>query len=365
MLFRSAQLGVVVLLFMVGLNLSPKIFREVGKVSIVTGLGQIFFTSLIGFGISYSLGFSTLVSLYVAVALTFSSTIIILKILSDKDDLDTLYGKISIGFLLVQDVVAMIALVALSSFSRIDAVEGISYINVLAGFFFLFFIGGLAYKLLPRIMRHVAVSQEYLMLFSLGWCLFLAVVFFKLGLSMEIGALLAGIFLSISPYRYEIYSKIRPLRDFFIFLFFILLGSQMVFSNLDEYILPIIVFSAFILIGNTLIVAFLMGRLGYTKKTGFLAGLTVAQISEFSLILVALGVRLGHLSDEVLSMVTVVGLITIAGSTYAMIYVDKYYHLISRFLTIFERKNLKHITENSEKKRSEESRVGKECSSRW
>jgi hypothetical protein len=194
---------------------------------------------------------------------------------------------------------------------------------------------------LPKLMSKIAKNQELLLLFSVGWCLLLASVFHKLGFSIEIGALLAGVALSVSPFRYEIASKMKPLRDLFILLFFILLGSQMVFTNIGQYLLPILIFSFFILVGNPLVVVALMGSFGYTKKNSFKAGLTVAQISEFSLILVALGVTAGHLSPEILSMVTVIGLITIAGSTYTMLHVDKIYPKISPFLSFFEKKGKK------------------------
>ena len=341
------QLGVVILLFTVGLNLSPKVFREVGKVSLITGLGQIVFTSIIGYFISYFLGYSVIVSLYIAIALTFSSTIIIMKILSDKEDIDSLYGKISIGFLLVQDVVAMIILAIISSFSSTAIGDSFSAVNIVLIFGILALLIPISMYFLPFITKKIAKSQEYLLLFSLGWCFLLATLFHLIKFSMEIGALLAGVTLSISTYSHEIISKIKPIRDFFIFIFFIYLGSQMNITNLENSILPIIIFSLFILIGNPLIVLIIMGRLGYTKKSSFLAGLTVAQISEFSLILIALGVKSNHLSPEILSMVTVVGLITITGSTYAMLYADKIFPYISKILTIFEKKGINKKGEKS------------------
>lgn len=347
-----AQLGVVVLLFTVGLNLSPKVFREVGKVSLITGLGQVLFTSIIGVFIAYALGYSITSSIYIAVALTFSSTIIIMKILSDKGDIDALYGKISIGFLLVQDIVAMIILAVVSSVSSTTG-KSMSAFDIIAILAIILVLIPTAIYIMPKLLKKIAKSQEYLLLFSLGWCLVIAAIFYKLKFSMEIGALLAGVTLSMSKYRFEVISRIKPIRDFFIFLFFVHLGSQMNIANIGDSLLPIIIFSAFILIGNPIIVLIIMGRLGYASKTGFLAGLTVAQISEFSLILIAMGVKSSGLPEEVLSMVTVVGLITIAGSTYAMIYAEKIYPKISKFLSIFEKKNLKYkekksITDNLE-----------------
>jgi Kef-type K+ transport system membrane component KefB len=336
-----SQIGVALLLFIVGLSLSPKVIREVGKVSLITGIGQIIFTSIIGFFIGRLLGFSVLVSFYIAMALTFSSTIIIMKLLSDKKDLEKLYGKISIGFLLVQDIFVIILLMIISFFSDNLSVDKLS-IGVLLGMIFLI-IGFILISIyvLPKLSTFFAKSQEFLFLFSIGWGLGLAALFHYMGFSMEIGALVAGVALSMSPYNQEISSKMRPLRDFFIILFFILLGSQMVFENIGQFILPAIIFSLFILIGNPLIVMILMGLLGYKKKIGFQAGFTVAQISEFSLILIALGVSLGHLNTEILSLVTIVGLITISGSTYLMLYSNKMYPYLSKYLSIFERKNIK------------------------
>tara|TARA_Y100000310_G_scaffold342206_1_gene444284 strand:+ start:5223 stop:6953 length:1731 start_codon:yes stop_codon:yes gene_type:complete len=340
-----SQIGIALLLFIVGLSLSPKVIKEVGKVSLVTGIGQIIFTSLIGFFISRLFGFSVIVSLYIAIALTFSSTIIIMKLLSDKKDLEKLYGKISIGFLLVQDIFVIVLLLVISSFSgKLNPANltlgTISLGTISLGILLIAALILISIYILPSLSKFFAKSQEFLFLFSIGWGLCIASLFYYVGLSMEIGALIAGVALSMSPYHYEISSKMRPLRDFFIILFFILLGSQMVFANISQFIIPAVVFSLFILIGNPLIVIILMGLLGYKKKTGFQAGLTVAQISEFSLILVALGVKAGHLTNEILSFVTIIGLITIAGSTYFILYSDKIYPYLSKYLSIFERKKV-------------------------
>jgi len=340
-----SEIGIALLLFIVGLSLSPKVIKEVGKVSLITGIGQIVFTSLFGFLISRLLGFSVIVSLYIAIALSFSSTIIIMKLLSDKKDLEKLYGKISIGFLLVQDIFVIILLMVISSFSGNLGIDGLSFGKILSGILLIIGFILISVYVLPSLSKFFAKSQEFLFLFSIGWGLGLASLFYYVGFSMEIGALVAGIALSMSPFHYEISSKMRPLRDFFIILFFILLGSQMVFGNINELIIPAIIFSLFILIGNPLIVIILMGFLGYKKKTGFQAGFTVAQISEFSLILIALGVGLGHLTNEILSLVTIVGLITISGSTYLILYSNKIYPYFSKYLSIFERKKTKENTQ--------------------
>ena len=336
-----SHMGIALLLFIVGLNLSPKVIKEVGKVSSITGIGQVIFTTLIGFFICRLFGFSTITSIYISIALAFSSTIIIMKLLSDKEDIDTLYGKISIGFLIVQDLIAMIILMIISSTSNGFNFTNLVFGTILKGVGLLVLLFLIGMYILPNITKSIAKSQEFLLLFSISWCLALASLFSYLNFSMEIGALIAGITLSLSPYRYEISSRMRPLRDFFIILFFVLLGSQMVFINMSQYILTMILLSIFVLIGNPIIVMTLMGLLGYTKRNSFLAGLTVAQISEFSLILIALGVKVGHLTNEILSFVTVIGLITIAGSTYMILYANKIYPYLSKYLTIFEKKGIK------------------------
>jgi Kef-type K+ transport system membrane component KefB/Trk K+ transport system NAD-binding subunit len=332
-----SQLGIVFLLFIAGLSLNPKLMKKVGKVSIITGAGQVLFTTLVGFFIAKSFGFSDIAALYIAIALTFSSTIIIVKLLSDKGDLQTLYGRISLGFLIVQDIVAIIILMVISSSIGGFDILSITTEALLIGAGLLAFVALFSIFALPKIMKVAAKSQEFLLIFSVGWLLLLAVIFGYLNFSIEIGALLAGVILSVSPYHHEIKSKMNVLRDFFILFFFVLLGSQMIFMNVSEFLLPIAVFSIFILVGNPLIVMILMGSLKYTKRNGFLAGLTVAQISEFSLILVALGVKVGHVSTEILSMVTAIGLMTILGSTYTITHADKLYSRISKYLGIFER----------------------------
>ena len=328
-----SQIGIAFLLFMVGMHLNPRAIKEVGKVSLVTGIGQIIFTSIIGFLISLALGFSILVSVYISIALTFSSTIIITKLLYDKKDIDSLYGKIAIGFLIVQDLAAIIILMVVSSYS--DGASLNLWTTLLRGLIILFLLFAFSFFVLPKLVKRAAKSSEFLVLFSVGWALAIASLFHYLNFSLEIGALLAGMSLSLSPFSAEISSKMKPLRDFFIVLFFIIIGSQIVFLHVAQNILPIILFSLFILIGNPLIVMIIMKYFGYTKRTGFFAGLTVAQISEFSIILVALGVSVGHLTSEILSMVTMIGLITITGSTYLILYSNSIYQRISKYLSIF------------------------------
>ena len=336
-----SRMGVALLLFVVGLGLNPKVIKEVGVVSMVTGVGQALFTIIVGFFLSTALGFSKLTSLYIGLALAFSSTILILKLLSDKNELDSLYGKISIGFLLVQDPLAIFTLIILSSLNGGTNTQTLVLSVALKGILLLVGLFLIGLYLLPYLTKIVAKSQEMLLLFSISWAFALSLLFYKAGFSLEIGALIAGVTLSLSPYRYEISSKMKPLRDFFLVLFFIMLGYQLGFTELQQNIVPVIVFSLLVLIGNPLSILILMGLMGHTKRNGFLAGWTVAQIGEFSHILIALGISIGHLGKEIVSIITAVTLITIAISSYLVLYAGRIYPYVSKYLTIFEKKNVR------------------------
>lgn len=331
-----SEFGITLLLFMVGLNLRPTVIREVGRVASITGLGQVIFTSSIGYLICLALGFGAMASLYIAIALTFSSTIIILKLLSDKGDLQKLYGKISVGFLLVQDIVATIILILISSFSLGSNVQEIAISLLIRGAFIAITLFLIIKFVFPRLTAFFAKSQELLFLFSIAWGMGIAALFSALGFSIEIGALIAGVCLALFPYAYEIDAKMRPLRDFFLVLFFILLGTQMTIDTIGQIALPAILLSAFVLIGNPILLMIVMKFLGFNKRVSFYAGLTVAQISEFSIILVGVGEKNGHITPEITSLVTLIGLITIAISSYMIIYSERIFEVLSPYLKFFD-----------------------------
>ncbi len=333
-----SKIGIATLLFIVGLSLNPIVIREVGKVSLLSGGGQIILAGVLGFLTTKWLGYSTIDALYVSTALTFSSTIIILKLLSDKGDLGKLYGKISIGVLLVQDLVATLLLIGISAISISSGLgigETALYL-LLKGFTLTIILVIISKYILPKVGFFFASSQEFLFLFSITWGLGLAALFAYLGFSVEVGALIAGITLSVSPFAYEAGSRMKPLRDFFLILFFIALGSQIVLTNLESLIYPAVILSLFVLIGNPLIVFIVMNLLGYRRRTSFLVGLTLAQISEFSLILAALGFSVGHITQETVSLITLVGIITISVSTYLILYDDLIYSKVKHLLRFLE-----------------------------
>ncbi|MBD3281465.1 hypothetical protein GF391_01840 [Candidatus Uhrbacteria bacterium] len=332
-----SDLGIMFLLFLVGLEINYTSLKLVGKVSLILGLGQIVFTSLFGYIIATLFGYDWLEALYIAIALTFSSTIIIVKLLSDKKELRSLHGKISVGMLLVQDAVAVIILVLLSGLSDGTGTSFTELIlTLIKGFLLVSITLWIGKKIIPKLFDHLAKSQELLFISSLAWVLGMAVIVSFMGFSIEIAGFLAGLALSNSLERMQISNKIRSLRDFFIVIFFVLLGASMALSNLSGLAWPIIVFSLFVLIGNPLIVLTILGFLGYRKRTGLLTGLTVAQISEFSLIVAAVGLKLGHISNATVTLITGVGIITITISTYMIINANKLYKLLQSPLSIFE-----------------------------
>jgi Kef-type K+ transport system membrane component KefB len=338
-----SALGIAVLLFLVGIKLDVKLIRSLGVVSVLTGLGQVIFTALFGYLIGLALGLGPVTSLYVAVALTFSSTIIIVKLLSDKREIDSLHGQIALGFLIVQDLVVVLAMIVLSAIGvgapGHGGQEGGSILTVLASGLALvaavvLFVRYVANPLTERLAR----APELLVIFAIALAGMFAAIGDAVGLGKEVGGLMAGVALASTPYRETIAARLAPLRDFLLLFFFIALGSNLDLSLLGTHVVGAILFSLFVLIGNPLIVLAIMGAMGYRKRTGFLAGLTVAQISEFSLIFVAMGVSLGHVTDDALGLVTMVGLVTIAASTYMITYSHQLYALFKPLLGIFERK---------------------------
>jgi Kef-type K+ transport system membrane component KefB len=342
-----SQLGIALLLFLVGLRLDVQLVRRMGPVALATGLGQVVFTSLIGFGIASLMGMDMVTSAYVAIALTFSSTIIIVKLLSDKNEIDSLHGQIAIGFLIVQDIVVialMIVLAALSQQSP-DSESSPFLLLLLRGGIYLTGLFLFGKFVLPSLVKFMASSRELLVLFSIAWAALNAALAQWLGLSKEVGAFLAGISLASSPFRDALGSRLVAIRDFLLVFFFIALGSQLDLGLLGSQLTESIVFSLFVLVGNPLIVILIMGWMGYRARTGFLAGLTVAQISEFSLIFAAMGLAAGHIEKETLGLITLVGIITIGISTYLITYSHFFYRIFAPVLKVMERRAPKECEE--------------------
>ncbi len=336
-----SSIGVTLLLFLVGLEMEHSSLKKIGKVSLAIGMGQVIFTFIFGYLISsFIFGFSALHSAYLAIALTFSSTVIIVKILSDKNAINSLYGRISIGLLIVQDFVVILILMLLVG---IQAGEGVSLLPIIytvfqgiALFAVMMYLGE---KVFPFIFDKISKSQELIFVFTLAWVFSLAVVMEKIGFSIEVAGFMGGLALANSSQKYHIASKVRPLRDFFILAFFALLGSLIAVSNFSGLLFPIIILSAFVLLGNPFIVFIIMSMMGYKKRTSFFTGLTVAQISEFSLILATIGLALGHITNNIFAIIAAVGVITITLSTYMIVYADKIFERISPLIPTLRKEN--------------------------
>ncbi|RMD67463.1 cation:proton antiporter [Candidatus Parcubacteria bacterium] len=264
-----SEIGISFLLFIVGLSLTPTVIRRFGRIALLTSIGQVFATLLVILVIALILGFPPLTAIYLGIALAFSSTIIVLKLLSDKRDFESLYGKIAVGFLLVQDFIALFLLffLPLASVEQENAtIVSVRFIIGILLAVVIFFLASYSFK---KFSSALSRSQEFLFLFSIAWGLGVAALFKYFGLSPEAGALIAGVSLSTLPWHHEVAARLKPLRDFFIILFFIFLGSKLSIAELPNLLVPALIFSAVVLLGKPLILMAIMGLEGYRKKTGF------------------------------------------------------------------------------------------------
>jgi len=335
-----AQIGVTVLLFVVGLKLDVHVVRHVGPVALGAGLGQIAFTFLVGYVICEALGMEVVPALYIAAALTLSSTIILVKLLSDRREIDSLHGRIVVGVLIVQDIVAVAAMTFVSSVP--DAVDSLITVGALLALK-LTVVAAAVFVLmkyvLPPLLERVARSQELLMLFALAWGIALAAVGEHLGFSKEVGAFLAGFSLASTPFREALSARLATLRDFLLLFFFIDLGAKLQLTSLGVHLGTAAALSLFVLIGKPLIVLAIMAVMGYRKRTAFFTAVPLAQVSEFSIVLLALGVSAGHVDESAMSIMTLVALVTITASTYMILFLQPLYARFAGWLSLFERRS--------------------------
>lgn len=337
-----ATLGISLLLFVVGLKLDLHLIRSLGAVAVTAGLGQIALSAVIGYMLAAALGLEPVAAIYVAMALTFSSTIIVVKLLSDKREIDSLHGRIAVGILIVQDIAVVLVMIGLTAIGAAAGAGGSAVAALLGvlvkGLVLLGVLGLLMRYVLPALLHQLARSIELLVLAGIAWAVALAALGDALGFSKEVGAFLAGVSIAATPYREAISARLVSLRDFLLLFFFISLGLQLDVHLLGAKLFAAVVLSLFVLIGKPLIVMLLTGVLGYRKRTGFLTGVTLAQISEFSFILGALGVALGHIDRDTLGLITLVGLVTIAFSTYTILFAHPLYEWLAPRLSWLERK---------------------------
>jgi Kef-type K+ transport system membrane component KefB len=330
-----AQMGIALLLFVVGLRLDLHLIRTMGRVVLVTGLVQMAVTAALGYLLAVALGLAPMAALYVAVALTFSSTIIVVKLLSDKREIDALHGRIALGILIVQDIVVVLVIIALTALGP-DAASTLGrdvLLMSVKGGAFLIVVGLFARYVLPTLLHRLARSQELLVLAAVAWAVALAAISAGLGFSKEVGALVGGIAIASTPYRDAIGARLTGLRDFLLLFFFFDLGAHLGPGLTGEQVGVALLLSAFVLAGKPLIILAILGRVGYRKRTLSMTAFSLGQISEFSLILAALGLSIGHIDAEIVGLITLVGLITFSLSSYMISYSDLLYESLAPWLT--------------------------------
>jgi len=348
-----SEIGIAILLFIIGLEIDITKLREVGSIATFGALISIVILFIIGFSASIMLGFSNFEPVYIALILVFSSTLVVVGILSEKRQINTMHGRIIIGFLLVQDIVAIFALLFMSSLSQTLAIDQTIF-RLIIGSLFLLLIIFLSNKLLPRLFSFAAKSKEILFLAALGTCFAYALIFNLFGFSIAIGAFIAGILLGSLPYHIEIIGRMKSLYSFFILFFFVILGVQQKISDFIGVIIPFFVILGLILIVKPVVYAVIMSLFGYKRKVVFRSTNTMLQVSEFSLILVTQGLFLNHVGMDVFSLTVMLAIVTITMTSYLSKYEEKLFELFKPLLSLLETVGKKrdfHEYENNEIKK--------------
>ncbi|MFK7850125.1 MAG: cation:proton antiporter [Akkermansiaceae bacterium] len=326
-----SEIGIALLLFLVGMELSIEKIKDVGVVAVVAGVVQVLLTAGLGLAVCLLLGFSFASAMFLAIALTFSSTVVVIKLLEEKGELESLYGRIALGVLLVQDLVVIMLLTFLAGMSGggegVDAgAIGIGLLKAFAGMAALLFVALVASKyLLPRPFKWAARSPEVLLIWALSWCFLMVFGAHAFHLSLEVGAFLAGVSLAQLPHNEGLLRRVHPLMNFFVAVFFVTLGLRINLDGAWEQMGNVLAISSFVLLGKPLIFLAILGWLGYGRKTAFLTGVTMAQTSEFSFILAGLALSKGLIGGELLLVVAIVGVTTIASSSYMIAFSHELY----------------------------------------
>lgn len=345
------EIGIAFVLFLIGMELDLREIKTLGIPIIASALGQIIISTIGGFAIAGLLGFNTTESVYLGLGLAFSSTVVVVKMLLEKQDLASLYGKLSIGILLVEDLVAIIALMMISVSSSAfnlgfqQSLPLLTLVLKAIGLFVLTFV--LSRYVLERLFDAVAKSTELLFFTAVTWCFAFTALAVVSGFSIEIGAFLAGVALASSPYHLQIQGKIKPLRDFFLTLFFIYLGSQVKVDYIINAFPAIIIFTLLALIFKPLVYMLILGVFGFRKHTLFQTALNLSQISEFSLIVLMVGVKTGLVSQLPLTVMASVAVLSIISSSILISLSKKIYKIFVPIMPFFEHKGKIHFLETN------------------
>ncbi len=321
-----ANFGVVLLLFIIGLDLNFSYLKKIGKEALIIGLLQFVLNFGLIFSLVYSFDFSWQGAVFLSVAACFSSTIVVLKLLGDKQDEESVYGRYTVGLMLVQDLISIIILLFLSLGSPSSELAGYSWWPIIKAVAVIAAIVITAKHILPSFLHRIAASGEFLFIFTVAWCFGVSSLLLWSGFSLELGAVIAGLSLGTSRYQAEIASRVKPLRDFFLVIFFILLGSHADFSQIEGVLIPAALLSLFILVLKPVVLYFLFRLRHFTRRNSFLSALTSGQLSEFGFIILFVATAAGYLEGRELEIFTLAAIITIFFSSYLMSYSYKIYN---------------------------------------
>lgn len=314
-----AHIGIMFLLFLLGLNLYPqKLLALVKKTTLITGISSLLF-ALIGAATGWLLGFSWSENLIIGGTLMFSSTIIGLKLLP----LTVLHhkhtGEVIISILLLQDLIAIVILLILETTGRAQfaTLELLILLLSLPGLILFAFLFS-RYVLVALISRFDKI-QEYIFLLAIGWCLGMAELAAAVGLSHEIGAFIAGVALATSPISDFIADSLRPLRDFFLVIFFFSLGASLNLEILMDVLIPALVIAATVLILKPIVFKILLQKSGESAQRSREIGFRLGQISEFSLLIATLALDHGVIGHRASYLIQLSTLLTFIASSYIIV----------------------------------------------
>lgn len=342
------EIGIAFLLFLIGMELDIREMLHVGKPSIIAAVVQIIISTLAGFAIARFFALGASEATYVGLALAFSSTITVVKLLTERNDENSLPGRLSIGILLVEDIVAIVLLMLLSfsgtmlSLTLPDMLQLIALTIRIVLFFSLTIY--ISRFILPSLFSFIAHSTELLLLSAITFCFMWIAAAQALSFSLAIGAFLAGLALASSPYRLQIAGRIKPLRDFFTILFFVSLGAQANLVQIAANIWPLITFSFYAIAIKPVIFVLVLSILGYRKHPTFLTSINLTQISEFSLIVLVAGAKLGIVALTTVATFALVAASSITVSSILITHAKWLYKWLFPLISLFERKHTIKVT---------------------
>lgn len=345
------EIGIAFVLFLVGMELDLRQLKSFGMPILVAGILQIIITSTVGTFIAQSFGMSLIEAVYLGLGLSFSSTVVVVKLLIEGRNLDSLYGKLSVGILLLEDVLAVVILLGLtasptSSVFNLGLTQALPILSFSGKVFILLtFAIILSRYILSSLFRAVSESGELLFLTALAWCFIYTSFAQILGFSTLIGAFLAGVALANSPYHYQIQGKVRPMRDFFVALFFVFLGTKVDFSQVQNTYQLILIFTFYAVFIKPIIFLLILGSFGFRKHTLFHTSINLSQISEFSLIILVVGFNFGLVGSAALTVIATSAVLSIIISSFLISRSSNIYKVLSSALGFFERRKPHFVEE--------------------